>query len=159
MTSPSSHRPAAIWLATWGGCGFFPKGPGTAGSLGGMAVAWLLVRLGGWPAPSLAAAALVLFLPAVWAAGQACRYWQTHDPRQVVVDEVLGQWVTLAAAPGVEWKYWIAGFVAFRVFDIWKPFPARPAERLPGGWGVVVDDLVAGLYGAIVLILLRQLHF
>ncbi|HYM10345.1 MAG TPA: phosphatidylglycerophosphatase A [Bryobacterales bacterium] len=157
---PASERtPAAIWLATWGGCGYFPKGPGTAGSLGGMVVAWLLVGPAGWPPLALAAAALALFGPAVWAAGRACQYWQSDDPQRVVVDEVLGQWVTLAAAPGLDWRYWLAGFAAFRIFDIWKPFPARAAERFPGGWGVVADDLVAGVYGAIVLLLLRRLHF
>lgn len=155
----SSRTPASIWLATWGGCGYFPKGPGTAGSLGGMVVAWFLVGPAGWPPIALAAAAVGLLGPAVWAAGRACQYWQSDDPQRVVVDEVLGQWVTLAAAPGLDWRYWLAGFAAFRIFDIWKPFPARAAERLPGGWGVVADDLVAGIYGAIVLVLLRRLHF
>lgn len=158
---PSSRgRPlAAIWLATWGGCGYFPKGPGTAGSLGGMAVAWFLVSPGGWPAATLALAAAALLVPAVWASSQACLYWQAKDPQRVVVDEVVGQWITLAAAPGPQWRYWVAGFLLFRLFDIWKPFPARRAERLPGGWGVVMDDVVAGVYGAVVLALLQRLNF
>ena len=156
---PSPGRPAALWLATWGPCGYAPAGPGTAGSLGGVAVAWLLVGPLGWPPASLAAAAALLLLPAVWASNHACRYWQTEDPQTVVVDEVLGQWLTLAVVPGLDWRYWLAGFGLFRLFDIWKPFPARAAERLPGGWGIVADDLVAGLYGAVVLVLLRWLHF
>lgn len=159
MKNSRGWPPLAIWLATWGGCGYFPKAPGTAGSLGGVAVAWLLVGPVGWPAASLVVAALALLLPAVWASSQACRYWQAEDPQQVVVDEVLGQWVTLAAAPPGQWRYWLAGFVLFRVFDIWKPFPARAAERLPAGWGVVADDLVAGTYGVVVLVVLRWLHF
>jgi len=149
--------PLFLWLASWGGCGYFPRGPGTAGSLGGLAVAWLLVHAAGWPAPALGLAALALLGPAVWAAGKASEYWQGKDPQQVVVDEVLGQWLTLAAAPAGVWRYWIAGFVLFRAFDIWKPFPARAAEKLPAGWGIVADDLVAGAYGAVVLAALRGL--
>ncbi len=155
-----SSRPiAALWLATWGGCGYFPKGPGTAGSLAAAVLAWLLVVLAGWPAPALAILAAILTLPAVWASERAGRYWQEKDPQRVVVDEVVGQWLALAAVPDSRWKYWIAGFVAFRLFDIWKPFPVRNAERLPGGWGIVADDLVAGLYGAVVLLLLRWVNF
>jgi phosphatidylglycerophosphatase A len=159
----NSRPPAAIWLATWGGCGYFPKGPGTAGSLGGALVAAALVFWIGWPSVALAALALVMFGPAVWASGEAARYWQQKDPQRVVVDEVLGQWLALAAAPDGRWSYgwpyWLAAFALFRLFDIWKPFPARSAERLPGGWGIVADDLVAGIYAAIVVMALRRLHF
>ena len=157
---PSSGRwpPASVWLASWGGCGYLPWGPGTAGSLGGMAVAWLMVGFLGWPPLCLAAAALTLLLPAVLASGAASRYWQLEDPPQVVIDEALGQWVTLAAAPAGRWSYWLLAFLLFRLFDIWKPFPLRQAERLPGGWGIVADDLLAGLYGAVVLLVVRRLH-
>ncbi len=154
-----ARRPrAAIWLATWGGCGYAPVAPGTAGSLGAVAVAWALLWGLGWPAAALAGAALALALPAVWAAGAAARYWQSVDPGRVVVDEVVGMWLTLAAAPGLDWKYWLAAFLVFRALDIWKPPPARAAERLPGGWGIVADDVVAGLYGAVVLAGLRRLN-
>jgi phosphatidylglycerophosphatase A len=159
MKRSSRWAPAPVWLATWGGCGYFPKSPGTAGSLAAVAAAWLFTGLGRWPPAVLAALSLALLIPAVRVSDRACRHWETKDPQQVVIDEVLGQWLTLAAAPGLRWRYCLIGFVAFRVFDIWKPFPVRAAERLPGGWGVVVDDLVAGLYGAVVLLLLRQLHF
>ena len=157
---PSNRTwPPSIWLATWGGSGYFPVAPGTAGSLAAVGAAWLVVVPTGWPAWTLALAALLLLLPAAWASSRACEYFQQKDPQAVVVDEVLGQWITLAAAPGREWKYWLAGFVLFRLFDIWKPFPARAAERLPAGWGIVADDLIAGLYGAVVLLLLRRLDF
>ena len=159
MGTSSSRPAAALLLATWAGCGYFPKGPGTVGSLGAIAVAWLIVGPGKWPVPALAGAAALLLLPAVWASGRACQYWQQKDAQRVVVDEVIGQWITLVAAPHVGWKYWAAAFAAFRIFDIWKPFPARLAERLPGGWGVVADDLVAGFYGAVVLLLLRWVNF
>jgi len=69
----------------------------------------------------------------------------------VVIDEVLGQWLTLAGAAALNWKSWLAAFLLFRLFDIWKPFPVRQLEALPGGWGIVADDLMAGLYGALVL--------
>ena len=159
MRNKPGWPPPVLWLATWGGSGFSPQAPGTAGSLGGLVVAWLLLAPTGWPYWTLAGAAVLLLLPAAWASSRACEYFQQKDPQAVVVDEVLGQWLTLAAAPGRQWKYWVAGFVLFRLFDIWKPFPARAAERLPGGWGIVADDLVAGAYGAVVLILLRRLHF
>ena len=149
----------AIALATWGGCGYFPKSPGTAGSLGGIVAAWVLIGLGGRPPVALLAAAGLLLLPGVWAAGRACLHWQSEDPQRVVVDEVFGQWITLAAAPGLDWRSWTAAFVLFRLFDIWKPFPARAAEKLPGGWGVMADDLVAGVYGAVVLMLARRLNY
>jgi phosphatidylglycerophosphatase A len=157
---PAERRwpPAAIWLATWGGCGYAPKAPGTAGSLGGLAVAWILTEAAAWPPVTLAAAALVLLLPAVWSASRAVEYWAGDDPQPVVIDEVLGQWLTLAATPARDWRWWLAAFLLFRLFDIWKPFPARAAERLPRGWGVVADDVVAGLYGAVVLAAFRALN-
>jgi phosphatidylglycerophosphatase A len=70
----------------------------------------------------------------------------------VVVDEVLGQWITLAGALTLNWKSWVAAFVLFRLFDIWKPPPVRRLESLPGGMGIVADDLMAGVYGSLVLI-------
>lgn len=156
--APSGRRPAAVWLATWGGCGYAPWAPGTAGSLGAAAVAWVLVGLAGWPSIALAAAALALLGPAVWSASRTAEWIGAEDPGLVVIDEVLGQWITLAAAPERDWRYWLAAFVLFRALDVWKPFPARAAERLPGGWGIVADDLVAGVYGAVVLAAARALH-
>jgi phosphatidylglycerophosphatase A len=157
MKRPSDR--AALALATWFGCGYFPRGPGTAGSLGALAAAWLLAGRLGLPPVYLAAASALLLLPSVWASQRACEIWQSKDPQRVVVDEVLGQWLVLAAAPGWGWTSWSAAFVLFRLFDIWKPFPVRAAEKLPGGWGVVADDLAAGFYGAVVLSLLRWLHY
>jgi len=155
----SASDRVALALATWWGCGYFPKGPGTAGSAGALAAAWVVTGPLGWPAWTLGAAAALLLGPAVWASARACRWWQSGDPQRVVVDEVVGQWVTLAAAPSLEWRCWLAAFALFRLLDIWKPYPARAAERLPGGWGVVADDVVAGVYGAVVLALAGQLHY
>ena len=74
-----------------------------------------------------------------------------EDPSIVVVDEVIGQWITLAGATTLNWKSGLAAFALFRLFDIWKPVPVRQMERFPGGYGIVADDVMAGIYGALVL--------
>jgi phosphatidylglycerophosphatase A len=116
----------------------------------------------------------------VWAAELAARFWRQKDPGRVVIDEVSGQFLTMllgcgvpvwfkvpelryaTVAPGfiimrsaLNWKYLLLGFILFRVFDIWKPFPARQAESLPGGWGIMADDWIAGVYAAIGLWIAR----
>ncbi len=143
---------AAFVLATWFGCGCWPFGPGTAGSLGAVAAAWLLCRLTGLAPVWLLAAAAALLLPAIWAAGQVARSSGKEDPGIVVVDEVLGQWVALAAAGAFTFTGAAAAFVLFRLFDIIKPWPVRAAERLPGGWGIVADDVLAGVWAALLLL-------
>jgi phosphatidylglycerophosphatase A len=149
----------ALVLATWFGCGLSPIVPGTAGSLGALAAAWLLAGPLGLPVVVLAPAAAVLLLPAVWASNRACDHWKSKDPQHVVIDEVLGQWLALSTTPRLEWRSWLVAFVLFRFFDIVKPLGVRAAERLPRGWGIVADDLLAGLYAAVVLIALRWLHY
>ena len=145
-------------IATWFGLGLIPVAPGTWGSLGGLAVAWVLVQYAGWPPWSLGLLAIILTAPGIWAAEHTATAAGKKDPGIVVVDEVLGQWLTLAAmsaaAPRAQW---ILGFALFRLFDIWKPFPVRKLESLPGGTGIVADDLGAGIYGALVLLVARQI--
>jgi phosphatidylglycerophosphatase A len=146
---------AALALATWFGCGLSPAAPGTAGSLGALAAAWLFHR---WTAPPMwiyAALALALWLPAVWAAASVARMKNEGDPGLVVVDEVVGQWIALAGAGSFSAWQVAAAFLLFRFFDILKPWPVRSAERLPGGWGIVADDAVAGVYAAFALAILR----
>ena len=151
---------AAVTLGTFFGTGFWPWGPGTAGS-----VAAVLLYLAFRPALSgmwLLVSAAVLFLPSVWAATECERIFGTTDPGKVVVDEVIGQAITLSVIPAASrmasgWHLWLAGFILFRVLDITKPFPIRRLERLPGGWGIITDDALAGIYGAIVLGLV--IHF
>ncbi len=138
-------------LATLAGLGYAPVAPGSAGSLGAMALAVGLAEYAGWQAAHFAVLAALAFLPAVWAAGVTAQDCGHRDPPRVVVDEAVGQWLTLAGATSLSWKANLAAFVLFRLFDVWKPFPVRQAERLPGGWGIVADDAVAGLYGALVL--------
>lgn len=121
---------------------------------------------------------LVTCVVGVWSAGRAARFWGAKDPQRVVIDEVCGQYLTIMVGCGapyfvtprifefsplgnitwhsaLDWKYLLLGLILFRVFDIWKPFPARQAESLPGGWGIMADDWVAGTYAAIGLWIAR----
>ncbi|MGO8733701.1 MAG: phosphatidylglycerophosphatase A [Terriglobia bacterium] len=154
------RRSLSIWIATGLGSGYFPVAPGTAGSALGLAlvIAFRQTSLDALGlAVTLAVCAALLFVVGVWSAGKAEKVFGRVDPGQVVIDEVVGQIITFVATPRVSWIGLIAGFILFRAFDIVKPFPARRAERLPGGWGIMVDDVVAGLYSLMVLVVLG--HF
>lgn len=196
----------AIFLATSAGLGYFPRAPGTFGSLAGLlvAIAPMWVFYGavslyiwahredasvGWHIASWwqdpffqmqIALAILVALVGTWAADKAAKFWDQDDPQRVVIDEVSGQHLTLllgCAVPiwwkvsdtwsdhaplglitwhsALNWKYLLVGFILFRLFDIWKPFPARQAESLPGGWGIMADDWMAGVYAGICLWLAR----
>ncbi len=144
---------AADLISGFFGCGRSPVAPGTAGSLAGLAIAWALTAWTGWPPWVLVIAAAALFPPAVWAAGVSARKRRVSDPSFVVVDEVLGQWIALGGAAVLNGKSWLAAFLLFRVLDILKPPPVRQFEALRGGWGIVMDDVMAGAYAALVLFL------
>ena len=90
----------------------------------------------------------------IWAASQTERLSGRKDPGKVVIDEVAGQMITFLARPDGGWRWWLAGFVVFRILDVLKPFPAGRAEHLPGGWGVMTDDVIAGFYSLATLLLL-----
>ncbi len=154
-------------VATFCGAGFFKSGPGTAGSLAAVLL-WLLAGRFTWSVPKsvgfvsngelawiTAAAALLLLALAIPAATIVAREIGRKDPQVVVADEVVGQWITLVAAFYPSWKYAVAGFLLFRLFDIWKPQPIRWIEDLPGGWGIMLDDVGAGLYA---FVCLRFIH-
>lgn len=158
-----------VTLATGLGLGSVPRAPGTAGSLGSVALFALLFY--GLPGALLQIAylfVLVWLLPlALWSTEQALQRWKTPDPQVIVIDEIVGQWLTYAGLVlsaylggtssfpvSAGWKYLLAGFILFRAFDVMKPFPIRRSERLPGAAGVVLDDLVAGGYAALGLLLL-----
>jgi phosphatidylglycerophosphatase A len=87
----------------------------------------------------------------VWVAGRAADYFQQHDPKVVVIDEVSGQLIAWVGVALVDWQALVAGFVLFRLFDIWKPLLIRRTESLPGGWGIMADDWLAGTYAALLL--------
>ncbi len=139
-------------LATWFGCGLVPKAPGTMGSLGAIPL-YLLAARGGRCA--VAASALVVTLVGVWAASVVARDLGRKDPQVVVVDEVAGVLVTMLPMREVSFRAVAIGFALFRLFDVVKPWPVKSFEKLPGGWGIVLDDVAAGAFGAGALALLR----
>lgn len=141
----------ALTLATWFGCGFFPVGPGTVGAAAAVLIAFALHAAWNWGRVSILVLAVLWFWPAVWAATVTARVIGKKDPGLVVIDEVLGQWITLMGAARLNWQSFVAAFILFRIFDIWKPWPIRKIEHLPEGYGIVCDDLAAGLYGALIL--------
>ncbi|MGH9862337.1 MAG: phosphatidylglycerophosphatase A family protein [Candidatus Acidiferrales bacterium] len=155
--APNRH---AILIATGFGLGRVPKAPGTAGSLGAAVVfaplffglenpLWQFVYF---------LALMGLALVALWSTEAALPHWTSADPQAVVIDEILGQWLTygglvLAVVLGrslgpthAGWKYLLAGFILFRVFDVLKPFPIRRSEQFPGAAGVLLDDVLAAVY-------------
>ena len=163
-------RTTWAWVAgTFFGAGTLKPGPGTWGSVAATLI-WILLltkhafSFGGmnadyvaamspvWPSLFLATIATAIGIPA---ATIIARESGREDPQNVVIDEAAGQWLTLAAA-APDLKHALVGLVLFRFFDITKPWPARQLERLPEGWGIVLDDLAAGLYGAMVLLVLRH---
>jgi phosphatidylglycerophosphatase A len=131
-------RPAT-WLATLGPVGFFPIAPATAASAVVVAAAWFLPML---PLAGALALLAVGTLVAVWAAGEAEKDLG-HDAGPIVIDELIGQSIALFFAPH-RLLVFVAAFFLFRLFDIWKPLGAHQAQSLPGGWGVVADDAIAG---------------
>ncbi|HKU37651.1 MAG TPA: phosphatidylglycerophosphatase A [Polyangiales bacterium] len=139
----------AYLLATWFGCGRVPRAPGTAGTLAALPLYWLLRELGDY---GVVTGAIGVTAIGVWAAGRVERNLAAKDPQIVVIDEVAGLLVTLA--PNVDgWAAVAVGVIAFRVLDWWKPWPAALFEaRLPGGWGIVMDDVAAGAWAALIVV-------
>lgn len=130
--------------AAGGGLGYLPKAPGTYGSLLGPLLVWLAQCGGGSRPRDLALLGAVWFLVGTALSARAIRVSGIEDPQWVVCDEFFAfAWVYLFVP--VTWPTAIAGFALFRLFDIWKPGPVGWAERLPGGWGVMADDAVAGM--------------
>lgn len=136
-------------IATGCGIGLLPLAPGTWGSLAALPTAWLITVLAGpW---ALLAASLVAFALGVWASGQYARTSGVKDSQSIVIDEIAGQWLALLAAPLDPLAY-LGAFVMFRLCDIAKPWPANWADRnVPGGLGVMLDDVIAGAYALMVV--------
>ncbi len=167
LSSQSSGKKApriAWWLATGFGSGYLRPAPGTWGSLAGLG-AWLLLVLNlrgqAWAPWLLLAAPLALTLLAAWAAGRVVAETGQKDPSFVVIDEWAGLWFALTpllftvTAQPQPWSLWaarlVAPFLLFRLFDIWKPGVVDRSQHLPGGWGVVMDDVLAGLLAALIV--------
>ena len=151
-------------VATFFGAGLGKPGPGTWGSVAAVLI-WTSVAVFAHPGPgwmiglTLAGIALSVGL-GVPAATIAARESGRKDPGFVVVDEVAGQWIALLAIPvagaPADWKHILLALLLFRVFDIYKPFPVRQLEKLPEGWGIVFDDVAAGLYAWAVMLVLSH---
>ena len=143
MTTPSLRERAAVALASFGYIGFAPAAPGTAGSAAAIPL-FLLLRWLGSTSFEIAAC-LLLTVVGAWSARLTERALGVEDPGPVVIDEVVGMLVSLLWLPG-SWPVIAAAFIAFRVFDIVKPWPAGRLEHIPAGWGVMADDVMAGAY-------------
>ena len=153
--SPSLKQPSTI-IATWFGLGLIPKAPGTWGSLGAIPVAMALVyTLGLWPFVTVL---LILTPIGFWATAKYEEQSGIHDNKQIVIDEVIGQWIALFPVfyfyePQINWVYIILAFALFRFFDITKPWPVSHFDKnVPGAMGVMMDDIVAGVIAACIII-------
>ncbi|QFT95854.1 Phosphatidylglycerophosphatase A [Roseovarius sp. THAF8] len=148
---------AAQLIATFGGVGYLRPAPGTWGSLAALPVAALLHVLGGPVLLGLGIA--VSFALGWWATALETKGKEDHDPSEIVIDEVAGQWLAFlpvsigaAHAGAALWELWpgfLTAFLLFRLFDIWKPGPVGWADRQGGAFGVMLDDLIAGLFAAL----------
>ena len=150
-------RPSRL-IATFGGVGLIRPAPGTWGSAAALPLGWVLHGLGGFPL--LALATLAVAALGWWAARAEEAATGSHDESAIVIDEVAGQWIALWPLSlglnhaGVDpwlfpWPGWLGAFLAFRLFDIWKPGPIGWADRQPGATGVMLDDLIAGVAAAV----------
>jgi len=140
-------------LATWGGSGYSPFASGTVGTLA--AIPFYLC-LAGLPLPLYLLTLTAFFFLACWVSGKAEIIFQEKDSGKIVIDEVIGYLVTMTAIP-LDWRYIVAGFFLFRLFDIVKPPPASWFDRkLKNGYGVVLDDVAAGVYAWLCLFILTR---
>ena len=158
-TAPETPRTAWAWtVATFFGSGLLKPGPGTWGSVAALllwaAYAWVVQPRAFALNAALAIGIVIVVALGVPAATIAERESGRHDPGFVVIDEVAGQWIALLGCP-FDWRHALIALVLFRLFDVTKPPPARQLERLPDGWGIVFDDVAAGLYAWGVAALLR----
>ena len=139
----------ATWLATWFGFGLMKKAPGTWGTLGAMPFGIALLYLYNWQI--LLIATVFIFIIGLWAARHFDKMSGTHDCGAIVIDEVAGVWIALLPAL-LSPIHFILAFGLFRFFDILKPWPVGWADKkLPGEWGVMLDDILAGIYAALIL--------
>jgi phosphatidylglycerophosphatase A len=141
----------ARFIGTGAYAGYAPIAPGTAGTVVGVLLAPAFARLCAIDVSAYAVALVAAVAVAMWAAGQVARQTGTHDPQIVVVDEVVGYLLSLAFLPAPGPAAYLVAFLAFRVFDVIKPPPGRRLELLPGGLGVVADDLWAGVLSNLVV--------
>ena len=143
-----SLRHPVHFLALGFGSGAAPFAPGTAGTLAAIPLYLLLAQL---PLSAYLALLAVICLSGIWICGKTAKDWQVHDHSAIVWDEFAGFLVTMIAAP-VSWVWVILGFLLFRLFDIWKPYPINLLDKhVSGGFGIMIDDILAGLYSLVIL--------
>jgi phosphatidylglycerophosphatase A len=148
----SLWHPASL-IATGFGVGLLPRMPGTWASLAALPAAWLIRSAGG--TPTLGFATAVAIVLGWWAGGRVARASRAADPAYIVIDEIAGQWLVLLASP-LDWRWYAVAFALFRLFDIGKPFPVSWIDRnIRGGFGVMLDDLMAAIYALIPLAILE----
>ena len=136
------------FLATGFGSGLSPVAPGTAGTLVGVFICLLCLPLP-WPMRLLIVIALLAL--SIYVAGRAEKIYLKKDDQRIVIDEIIGLQITMLPV-AITVLHLCVGFVLFRVFDIIKPFPINNLQKLPGGWGVVIDDVAAGIYAGVILL-------
>jgi phosphatidylglycerophosphatase A len=140
------------FLAFGFGSGLLPRAPGTAGSLVGLLVAGITLPFELTPRIAIA---VVLVIAGIWICGESARRIGVHDHPGIVWDEIAGMYLVLLVVPP-HFMWWFAAFAAFRLFDIWKPWPIRDLDhRLGGGLGIMLDDIAAALYAAVLLVLVH----
>jgi phosphatidylglycerophosphatase A len=153
MTTSPKERFALI-IAEFFGCGRFPYAPGTMGSLGSLII-WIPSVLFLWPLWLKISLLLLLFFIGTWASGFGIIHYQKIDPKQVVIDEVVGQGLPFLIIDGIWWQIALA-FVLFRFFDIVKPWPIKIIERqYPDRWGIMLDDIAAGIMAMAVIFIIK----
>jgi phosphatidylglycerophosphatase A len=152
----------ALFVASGFGSGFIPFAPGTFGSLVGLLIAYGLISIFGANAPllqnSLILTSVLLAALGIWSGSRAERILARKDASQIVIDEVCGQLISFVfiapylGRPGLQWRWWLViGFALFRIFDIFKPYPIGELQHFKGGLGVMMDDVLAGIYAAVIL--------
>jgi phosphatidylglycerophosphatase A len=159
MSRAWKERPVSTFLATGAGIGMIPFAPGTWGSVEGLGITWLLSK----PFQgsrfevgfiAVLVCGLAIAVVGTWTAGRSEGVSATKDPGSIVIDEVCGQMI--ASAPATLMRFhssvwlWLVSFVLFRLFDIWKPGPIRKLQNLPGGWGIMADDVAAGILAGVI---------
>jgi len=146
-TSPEpSGGKFSLAIATFGGVGFFPVAPGTAGSVVAAILFWFIGLL---PLAFAILITVVLFFIGVWSGEVVEQHSAMRDPGYIVIDEVAGMWITLLFVPHALWAF-LFGFALFRIFDIVKPVPVNQIQSAHGGWGIMLDDVAAGIYAALI---------
>lgn len=141
----------AVWISTCGGIGYFPRFPGTIGSIVGLLLFFPLRQI---PLVPYLLFLIAFFALGVWTSQVSEAFFKRKDASHIVIDEVLAVFLVSYFLPA-SWPWWLSGLIVFRIFDITKPPPIRSFEKLPGGWGVMMDDVIAALYSLGLLHLIK----